>query len=112
MTLESGYSNDYEAYVRPIENDSPWSCVLCRIREDRLVVDEIHCITHQWIRYGLACNHEAHETCYRAWTIKMNCVGCPSCGPLHMTDAPPFCSTCHQFHSDSCKKDTNQCPQD
>lgn len=102
MAYEQGYTNDHEPYVRPIANDLTWTCVLCDIREDTIYIDEWQG-THIWLRYGLRCEHQAHDVCYRKWAETTGKVGCPCCGPLERLDTNAYCSRCIQFGHPTCQ---------
>lgn len=98
----SPFQEVLESYVQPIADIGPWTCVVCNVREDTIVVDEWEG-THIWYRYGLRCEHQAHDTCYQRWSAEHDgMIGCPCCGELEKVKTNEFCMRCLMFGHSTC----------
>ena len=69
--------------------DSKELCIVCQVDE---TADG-----HQWDRYITKCGHISHTRCFRRWCGKKNCLNCPYCGDIPMTQQNAFCSICNKF---------------
>ena len=82
-------------YIKEQETEETWECVCCKIHEIQLELRTNH--YHVWDRYQLACGHYAHPRCYRTWSHKNACVGCPMCGEKEETDENRYCVLCKNW---------------
>ena len=82
-------SDECEKYVKQLYDRNTWSCIICTLTEQPLF--------NLWHRYQLPCGHQVHPRCYKKWCKLQKTVGCPSCGPLTMTEDNMYCKYCKWF---------------
>ena len=101
MQYQMDESNECELYVKERTSEEPWTCELCKISEIKIQL--LGNVYHQWELYELRCGHLAHPRCYRKWCFQQDAVGCPTCGPLPLTEENATCLHCWNWGHPSIK---------
>ena len=101
MQYQMDESNECELYVKERTSEEPWTCELCKISEIKIQL--LGNLYHQWKQYELRCGHLVHPRCYRKWCFQQDVVGCPTCGPLPLTEENATCRHCRNWGHPSIK---------